>query len=1076
MNISSLYIENIASFTGNHEIPFQKLFNFDDNIVITGKTGSGKSTILDCIALALYGRTYKKSLNSADFVSLNCSKGKIVLEFQNYSDNYIATWTCQVLKKDGSIKKQITPKKSLLKNGQICEESIESIINLDYEQFSKTIILNQGQFSKFLSSGYAERKTILERLYGNKEIALISKHLRANYNSTAIQIENINSINKELHEHDIESVKENIQRLKDENLITEKSLQKLNKTNNYFDNINNSFKETVKQLDFLLKSNQRIAKAEEELKTTTSKYNILQETIAQNENNHQSLEKQYNVRLPELTTLKEIKIKIEKDQLKLTETYNQLKVKDEILKKTEDKISNLSSKLKSLKSSIDDINSKLKGISITECNEQYAIVKELIKNDILIDNKTSQIQELTNKKETIEIDRSKFLKKISLNKNTLQEFFHKYSINVDSDQYEKALTDFINNINKMSELNNSLIKTKQKSVLLKNTLMEIENNKKDTNQKCEQLSIKLKKNNLLYGKYLCLTNTDDHQSCPLCGNTNKIDQIKLKQVDIKNIKIIEQNYNNENNKLIKFSAEHDNIIKQLNELIFILEDEDTELNKYYKKYKFESNSISQITNEYLEAIIKESKTQTQLIFNDKIDRNNLANIEKNIKNTTEDLTKIIREKEDLDKISSNFIFNYNNNKNQKQANVSSLEKIEKILKDYISSFEKKSNLEHEVKILNSNFNDILTNKEETKVDVDNLNQEAENLKKQINLDKIKFNSLNKTNIDPDLEIKQFEKDIKEIKEKLKSLSITKDDLQSKTINNQSTISLALLQNKEIELSLISYKQIILTNIDKIDLEDLQINNNISTEKFYSFFKKYNNITHFKNIISIKDEISNFIVKYLEPVHQNIMNTITKLQNLEVENKTLLTFQNELCNKIENNLSKIKKLNSSLRKTDATIQLIGNDQFRNFVLDYLQNELVNKTNQELQNLCDSRYELLQVKNNKSTDFYIKDFWNNSKIRKVSTLSGGETFLVSLAMALSLADLFKGKANLNSFFIDEGFGHLDTEHIDEAYEILNKVASTGKKIGIITHVKELSDRFNVKVEIQKYREGSKISISY
>ena len=116
-------------------------------------------------------------------------------------------------------------------------------------------------------------------------------------------------------------------------------------------------------------------------------------------------------------------------------------------------------------------------------------------------------------------------------------------------------------------------------------------------------------------------------------------------------------------------------------------------------------------------------------------------------------------------------------------------------------------------------------------------------------------------------------------------------------------------------------------------------------------------------------------------------------------------------------------------------------------------------------------LLRWKKNKVSgpEFFVIDNWRESAYRKISSLSGGETFLVSLAMALGLAELSRGKVEIESFFIDEGFGTLDEDSIEEVINILLTIRSRGKQIGIISHVTALTDRIPVKIHLEKDQWG-------
>ena len=161
------------------------------------------------------------------------------------------------------------------------------------------------------------------------------------------------------------------------------------------------------------------------------------------------------------------------------------------------------------------------------------------------------------------------------------------------------------------------------------------------------------------------------------------------------------------------------------------------------------------------------------------------------------------------------------------------------------------------------------------------------------------------------------------------------------------------------------------------------------------------------------------------------------------------------------------------------QLIGKDEFRNYILAMVEKVLIQQTNIELGKLCDGRY-LIQHKrasSKLSPDFYIIDKFRGEELRKVSTLSGGETFMVSLAMALALAELTRGSADLDSFFIDEGFGTLDQDSLEDALAMLQDIETRGKQIGLISHVKELTQRIPVNIHLQKNQLGnSKIEIVY
>ena len=97
---------------------------------------------------------------------------------------------------------------------------------------------------------------------------------------------------------------------------------------------------------------------------------------------------------------------------------------------------------------------------------------------------------------------------------------------------------------------------------------------------------------------------------------------------------------------------------------------------------------------------------------------------------------------------------------------------------------------------------------------------------------------------------------------------------------------------------------------------------------------------------------------------------------------------------------------------------------------------------------------------------------SSERPVNTASGGEKFIVSLALAVSLADLSGTGVSVDTLFIDEGFGTLDRQNLDKVIKALESFHSRGKQIGIITHVDSIIDQMDAKIEVKR-RNGSGFS---
>ena len=194
-------------------------------------------------------------------------------------------------------------------------------------------------------------------------------------------------------------------------------------------------------------------------------------------------------------------------------------------------------------------------------------------------------------------------------------------------------------------------------------------------------------------------------------------------------------------------------------------------------------------------------------------------------------------------------------------------------------------------------------------------------------------------------------------------------------------------------------------------------------------------------------------------------------------------QNEVMT-LEKNLKKVKELQKQLDESEHKLELLKEIekllQGKRFVEFVAKNQLeyiVIEASKRLDIMTKGRY-VLEIDDN--LNFVIRDNYNGGLRRSIKTLSGGETFLTSLALALALSSQIqlKGSAPLEFFFLDEGFGSLDNELLDIVMESLEKLHSEQLSVGIISHVEELKNRVPVKLIVTPNDggNGSKINIEY
>lgn len=154
------------------------------------------------------------------------------------------------------------------------------------------------------------------------------------------------------------------------------------------------------------------------------------------------------------------------------------------------------------------------------------------------------------------------------------------------------------------------------------------------------------------------------------------------------------------------------------------------------------------------------------------------------------------------------------------------------------------------------------------------------------------------------------------------------------------------------------------------------------------------------------------------------------------------------------------------RLNALIGQADGKKFRTFAQGLTLRQLVRAANGHLRRLH-GRYRIEKMAD--SLDLQIVDTFQADNRRSMNTLSGGESFLVSLALALGLSDMAGQKAEIASLFIDEGFGTLDDNALDLALSTLENLQAKGKTIGIISHVKALKERIAVQIQLEKGSNG-------
>jgi len=157
-----------------------------------------------------------------------------------------------------------------------------------------------------------------------------------------------------------------------------------------------------------------------------------------------------------------------------------------------------------------------------------------------------------------------------------------------------------------------------------------------------------------------------------------------------------------------------------------------------------------------------------------------------------------------------------------------------------------------------------------------------------------------------------------------------------------------------------------------------------------------------------------------------------------------------------------KLNELIGSADGA-------KFSKFAQGITLDRLIYLSNRHLKILADRYYIIRRKVENYLLELDIVDKYQGDEIRPAETLSGGESFLVSLSLALGLSELASQKISIDSLFLDEGFGTLDKNSLETALEALNLLESKGKMVGVISHVEALKEHIPLQIRVKKMGGG-------
>lgn len=250
------------------------------------------------------------------------------------------------------------------------------------------------------------------------------------------------------------------------------------------------------------------------------------------------------------------------------------------------------------------------------------------------------------------------------------------------------------------------------------------------------------------------------------------------------------------------------------------------------------------------------------------------------------------------------------------------------------------------------------------------------------------------------------------------------------------------------------------------------------------------ITVNAQILQLSQQLQNVAPPDLDKLQEQVIKA-KMLQQHKEEEFTQLHGRFNLLTHTQSQLQEAQEQGQDLEKEYAvvgTLSDVANGHtgkkisLQRFVLSVLLDDVLVSASQRLNLMSKGRYQLLRkedkAKGNKASglELEVEDAYT-SKVRSVATLSGGESFMAALSMALGVSDVvqaYAGGIKLETLFIDEGFGSLDQESLDLAIRTLVDLQASGRMVGVISHVSEMKEQIATRIDITKTSMGSHAAI--
>lgn len=1128
-----LKISGLNSFLEEQTIDFEKLTK-RGIFGIFGPTGSGKSSVLDALTLALYGKIVR---GTKEFINEDCDKAYIYFKFAIKSGQNEKIYVVERLYKKNDDKTANASKVRLYliennENIPIAEKvntvnkTIEDIIGLSFDNFTRSVILPQGKFSEFLKLKGKERREMFEKIfhlekYGKDMEERLSIKNKDNINKLS-DIESKISVYGDVSNDKFEELIESIKKLEErKNIVSEchnKLIKKYDESKILFDNItelnkyNNEIeilenkksdidlkrKEVVKMqkaleikpyIDAFKKSELNLKNINDDFYNTEQKYNKAKIEYENIKTEYENIKTEYDIKMPKLISKKAVIEQMvniylsvqsdEKEREKLREDYKQKNSNLELQKNNLEK----NKKLKEIEE-----NNILKYKEIinkstvsSDYREKILKIYNLFQD---INNIKKENNELNLKYNSYKIEKEnkqKLYSELQRNFDKKEEEYKNIILAISENEKNKVSERDISNIENCIKLKETREKLLSENEKLKEQKEELLLSKENSEKEKKELEKEIKNWETSNMAYILSQVLNEGEICPVCGSKNhpkKAEAINQKIIDVAKEKLIisEKQFNDINNEyervkiLLKRNLE--DIENNYNDIISINKEY---LEEDINNIKIKLNDILEKYNTYNENNIKLPKTEKKLSSELYEIKTNIAELKKDIDHYNDRISEcdnaIQNNKNKID-----IIKNQLSDINDKFNNIEEVEnEKEYILKLDFEREQANSNREKS----EINLKEISEICDITEKNISKINNEITKIITE-GTEKKRIIDENKKRIEEVCGNETPENILKETNSIIKYMNDTelnKKSLKDKAENNERIIKDELIKiesvKKQLEKEVPEYKQkaenkVLENNFDSIDdalywYRTKEFIDNINYE-INSFDNSLLQLKTKTDVLNEKIQGRNITFEEL----QNIKNSKENYENEEKEIEKNIAVSKSNAENMKEQIKSVENLRleeSKLKKEKDTItslmKVMKGKKFVEYIATYQLSYITEEASQRLSQITSGRYSLELS----DSEFVIKDNFNGGSIRDTNTLSGGEVFLTSFSLSLALSSKIQmaNNAPLEFFFLDEGFGTLDSSLIDIVMSSLERLHEEHLNVGIITHVEELKERMPVKLVV-------------